>query len=267
MSLVERYLRHPHLILALLLLGVVLGVKSFRELPLNLFPDANYPRIVVVLQLPGASAEDVERQVAIPVEKELATLSLVRKVRSVSRDGVAVVSVEFDYAKGLSAAQVDVSAALDRILSDLPQGLLPPRIFKVSDATTPVMTIAVTPKPGSDLSLAQVRRLAEEYLKPALLNVPQIGDVEVFGGYQPEVVVEIDKDALARYGLSLADISAALYAENANIPAGVIRTKKNEIFIKIAGEITEPERLAKLTIPHKGQAIRLGDIARIRVTT
>ncbi len=267
MSLVERYLRHPHLILALLFLGVVLGVKSFRELPLNLFPDANYPRIVVVLQLPGASAEDVERQVAIPVEKELATLSLVRKVRSVSRDGVAVVSVEFDYAKGLSAAQVDVSAALDRILSDLPKGLLPPRIFKVSDATNPVMTVAVTPKPGTDLDLAQVRRLAEEYLKPALLNVPQIGDVEVFGGYQPEVLVEIDKDALARYGLSLADVSAALYAENANLPAGVIRTKRNEIFIKISGEIQEPEKLADLTIPHKGQSIRLGDIARIRVTT
>ncbi len=267
MSLVERYLRYPHLVLALLFLGVVLGVKSFKELPLNLFPDANYPRIVVVLQLPGASAKDIERQVALPVEKELATLSLVRRVRSVSRDGVAVVSVEFDYAKGLSAAQVDVSAALDRILSDLPSGLLPPRIFKVSDATTPVMTIAVTPKPGTDLSLLQVRRLAEEYIKPALLNVSQIGDVEVFGGYQPEVLIEIDKDTLARYGLSLADISVALYAENANLPAGVIRTKRHEIFIKLFGEVSEPKRLADLVIPHQGQSLRLGDIARIQVTT
>jgi len=263
MSFVERYLRYPHLVLALLFLGVVLGIKSFRELPLNLFPDANYPRIVVVLQLPGASAEDVERQVTIPVEKELATLSLVRKVRSVSRDGVAVVSVEFDYAKGLSAAQVDVSAALDRILSDLPPGLLPPRIFKVSDATTPVMTVAVTPRPGTELTLSEVRRLVEEYLKPALLNVPQIGDVEVFGGYQPEVLVEIDKDALARYGLSLADVTAALYAENANLPAGIIRTKPHEIFIKIPGEVTEPERLASLVLPHQGKALHLRDIAKI----
>ncbi len=266
MNLVERYLKYPHLILALLFLGVVLGIKSFRELPLNLFPDANYPRVVVVLQLPGASAEDLERQVAIPVEKELATLSLVRKVRSVSRDGVAVVSVEFDYEKGLSAAQVDVSAALDRILSDLPPGLLPPRIFKVSDATTPVMTVAVRPKEGSNLSLSEVRRLTKEYIKPALLNVPEIGDVEVFGGYEPEVLIEVDREALARYGLSLADVSAALYAENANLPSGVIRTNRKEIFIKLAGEVREPERLATLTIPHHGEAIHLRDIAKIHVT-
>ncbi len=174
--------RYTHIVLAFLILGVVLGVKSFQDLPLNLFPDANYPRVLVVLLFPGASAEDVERQVAIPVEKELATLSLVCKVRSVSRDGVAVVSVEFEYEKGLSAAQVDVSAAINRILSNLPKDILPPKIFKVSDATTPVMTVALVPKEDLNLSLSEVRRLAKEYLKPALLNVSKIGDVEVFGG-------------------------------------------------------------------------------------
>ncbi len=266
MTFVERYLKWPHLILALLFLGVVLGIKSFRELPLNLFPDANYPQIVVVLSLPGASAEDVEKEVVIPVEKELATLSLVRKVRSVSRDGVGVLSVEFEYEKGLSAAQVDVSSALDRILSDLPRGLLPPRIFKVSDVTNPVMTVAISPKEGSNLTLSEVRRLAEEYIKPSLLNVPQIGDVEIFGGYQPEVRVEIERDTLARYGLSLANVAAALASQNTNWPAGIIRSNEQEIFIKIPGEIARPEELKDLTIPLKGKSIRLGDIARITLS-
>ncbi len=266
MNLVQGYLRHPHPILSLLILGVVLGILSFRELPLNLFPDANYPRIIVVLQLPGVSAEDIEKEVALPVEKELATLSLVRKVRSVSRDNVAVVSVEFEYEKGLSAAKLDVSSALDRIISNLPKGLLPPRIFKVSDATSPVMTIAITPKEDSNLNLAQVRRLAEEYIKPSLLNIPQIGDVEVFGGYVPEVLIEIHRDTLSRYGLSLADIASAIYAENLNLPSGVIRTSQKEIFLKIAGELKTPEELSDLAVPlKKGGSLRLGDLAKIRL--
>ena len=265
MGFVERYLKFPHLILALLFLGVVLGIKSFRELPLNLFPDANYPTIVVVIEYPGASAKDVERQVALPVEKELATLSLVRKVRSVSRDGVAVFSTEFEYEKGLSAAQVDVSQALDRISGALPKGTSPPRIFKISDATNPVMTIAVRPREGSNLSLMEVRRLAEEYLKPYFLNIPDIGDAEVFGGHTPEVRLEIDRDALARYKLSLADIVAALASQNNNFPAGIVRTSKHEIFIKIPGEIVEPEKLSQITIPYHGTTLRLGDLARITV--
>ncbi|WP_456432328.1 efflux RND transporter permease subunit [Thermosulfuriphilus sp.] len=267
MGLLERYLRHPYPILAILILGLVLGLKSFRQLPLNLFPEANYPRILVVLSLPGASAEDVEKEVSSLVERELARLSLVRKVRSFSRDEVAVVSVEFEYEKRLSSAQVDVSAALDRILAELPSGLRPPRIFKVSDATVPVMTVAVSPKEGSGLDLAEIRRLAEGYLRPNLLNVEGIGDVEIFGGLQSEILIEIDRDALARYGLNLAQVASAIWAQNQNIPSGIIRTNQKEIFIKIVGDRLEPERFKELVIPHPGSQspLNLGDIAEVRL--
>ncbi|NPA39590.1 MAG: efflux RND transporter permease subunit [Thermodesulfobacteria bacterium] len=267
MSLVERYLRQPHLIISLILLGVVLGIISFKELPLNFFPDANYPKIVVVFQLPGASAEDMQREVAIPVEKELSTLSMVRKIKSASRDGVTVVSVEFDYGKKLSEAEIDVSSAIDKIRSSLPKGLLPPRIFKVSDATNPVMTIAISPKPGSNLTLSQVRRIASQYIKTEFLKSPKIGDAEVFGGYTPEVLIEISKDALTRYHLSFPEVASIIYAENKDLPSGVIRSSKNELFIKIKGEIIHPEELKNLVIPLKsGEIIHLGDIAKIRVS-
>ncbi len=265
MSFVEHYIKRPHLVLSLIILSTVLGIMSFKSLPTNLFPDVNYPKIVVVLQLPGESAEDMERQVAIPVEKEMATLSLVRKVKSVSRDGVSVISVEFDYKKGLSAAQVDVSSALDRVMSDLPEGLLPPRIYKVSDATTPAMTIALSPREGSNLTLVDIRRIAENYIKPEFLNAPDIGDAEVFGGYEPEIFIEVRRDDLSRYGLSLEDIAIALHSENANLPSGIIRTGKKEIFIRIPGEEVEPERISKITIPCGKGSIHLGDIATIRV--
>ncbi len=267
MSFVEWYLRRPHLLLSVLLLGVALGILSFKKLPLNFFPDASYPKVVVILQVPGKSAEEIEKEVALPVEKELSTLSLVRKVRSLSRDGVAVVSVEFEYKKSLSSAEVDVSSALDRIKGLLPEGMLPPRIFTVSDATNPVMTIMVAPTKGLNLSLVQVRRIAEEYIKPEFLKCKEIGNVEVFGGFIPQVLIKLDRDALERYGLSFSEVAKAISKENKNFPAGVIRTNEKEESIKIEGEVAYPEFLKRVSIPLKrGGSISLGDIAEIKLT-
>ncbi|QJA06523.1 efflux RND transporter permease subunit [Thermosulfurimonas marina] len=265
MTFVERYLRNPYLVTPFLLLGVILGFLSFRKLPLNLFPDVNYPRIAVVLVWPGASAEDMADKVARPVEKELSTLDLVRKVESSSRDEVSAVSVEFDYKKGLDSAEVDVQAALNRIWASLPRGLLPPRIFRVSDATVPAVTLAVSPKPGSHLDLAKVRQIADNELREALLRIPEIAQAEVFGGYFPEVRLEVDRDRLKRYGLTLAQVLAAVYAQNRNLPAGVIYRTRDQILIKVAGERLEKRRLEDLVVAERGGAeIHLRDVARVR---
>ena len=265
MTFVERYLRNPYLVTPFLLLGVILGFLSFRKLPLNLFPDVNYPRIAVVLVWPGASAEDMADKVARPVEKELSTLDLVRKVESSSRDEVAAVSVEFDYKKGLDSAEVDVQAALNRIWASLPRGLLPPRIFRVSDATVPAVTLAVSPKPGSHLDLAKVRQIADNELREALLRIPEIAQAEVFGGYFPEVRIEVDRDRLKRYGLTLAQVLSAVYAQNRNLPAGVIYRTRDQILIKVAGERLEKRRLEDLVVAERGGAeIHLRDVARVR---
>ena len=267
MNFLENYLKNPYLITPLLLLGVVLGIMSFKSMPLNLFPDANYPKIAVILVWPGASASDMEDKVARTVEKELATLDMVRKVKSSSRDEVAAVSVEFDYKKGLDAAEVDVSAALDRIWSSLPRGLLPPRIFKISDATTPACTLSVYPRSPSHLDLSKVRQIADNELKEALLRVPNIAQVEVFGGYQPELRVKIYADRLARYNLSLNDVLASIYSQNLNIPGGLIITRDNQILIKVSGEILEKRKLKDLVVARlKTGEVHLRDIADV-VTT
>ena len=138
MNFVESYLKQPYGIMAFLLGGVMFGLLSFQTLHLNLFPDANYPAVAVLMVWPGAAAEDVEDKVARRIEKEFAGLDLSRKVKSVSRDGVTAISVEFDYEKSLDAAVADVSAALNRIASVLPSGIEAPRLFRISDSTTPV---------------------------------------------------------------------------------------------------------------------------------
>ena len=179
---------------------------------------------------PGASAIDIANHISRPIEEELHTLDLVRKVNSTSKEEVSVVMAEFEYKKGLDAASVDVSNALNRVITRLPSDILPPQVYKISDAIQPVMVIAVRPRDGHPLSLAQIRQIADNELKDDLLNIPGVADVDVFGGYQREVRVEVDPVALDRYGLSVSDVSQAVSGKNRNIPAGLLIDKKTISF-------------------------------------
>lgn len=268
MNWVAAYLKKPHAVISLILLGTAFGLIGFMTLPLNLFPDANYPQVAVLLNWPGAAAEDVADKVSRPVEKELASLDRFRTVKATVRDEIAAVRVEFDYSKKLDAAVADVNAALNRILANLPPDLLPPRIFRVSDATAPVQTLAVTPRPGSFLSLAKVRQLCDNQIQEALLRVPEIADVEVFGGQLPEIQLRLKRDRLARYGLTADQVRAAVFAGNRNIPSGRLLTADSEKVISIHGERKLRHELADIVLAHdlSDGAIYLRDVAEI-VTT
>jgi multidrug efflux pump subunit AcrB len=268
MNWIDAYLRRPHGVTALLFLGVVFGLISFRTLPLNLFPDANYPQVAVVLIWPGASAEDMADLVSRQVEKELAGIDKTRRVRSSVRDETAAVKVEFEYEKSLDAAVPDVNAALNRILPSLPKEMLPPRIFRVSDATTPVLTLAVSPKPGSHLPMARVRQLADNEIREALLRIDSVANAEVFGGYRPEIRISADRNKMAGYGISVQDILAAVSQQHKNIPSGTLFRNQDRVLIKIQGEKDHANQLGEIVLNGLNQGrIYLGDIAEVTTTS
>lgn len=267
MKWIEAYLRRPHGITALLLLGVVFGLISFRTLPLNLFPDANYPQVSILLIWPGASAEDMTDRISRQVEKEMASIDKARRVQASVRDETAAVKVEFEYEKGLDAAVPDVSAALDRILPSLPQQMLPPRIFRVSDAVQPVMTLAVSPKQGSRLSMDKVRQLADNEIQEALLRIENIADAEVFGGFRPEIRISLDRDKMAGYSLSVENVLAAIGQQHKNTPSGTLFRDQDRVLIKIEGEKKHRGQLGDIVISTGADGeIKLADIAEIRTT-
>ncbi len=267
MNWISAYLKQPQAITALILLGVAFGFIGFKTLPLNLFPDANYPQVSILLTWPGASAEDMADKISRQVEKEMATLDKSRSIKSTVRDETAAVKVEFDYAKSLDAAVSDVNAALNRIMPNLPAQMLAPRIFRISDATAQVVTLAVFPKPESFLTLSKVRQLCDNEIQEAFLRVPDIADVEVFGGYVPEISVNIDQDQLARFGFPVDNVIAAITAQNRNIPSGLLIRKTDELMIKIQGERSQRHELAEIVVGQsKGNAVFLKDIADITTT-
>jgi len=264
MNFVAQYIRKPHLILSIVLLLSVVGIMGYWKMPFNLFPDVDRPQVSVITIMPGAAAADVEADITRAIEKELSTIDLVRRVTSISKDEASVVQAEFEYEKGLDAAATDVANALSKISSRLPANIRPPQIFKISQASQPNMTIALSPKTGYPADLRKIREMADNQIKEDLLRVPGIANVEVFGGWQPEIKVTIDPDQLKRFGLSLNDIMSALVAQNQNIPQGLIIRKEGQYIFKTEGQVNTPDELNNLIIGKKdGGIIHLRDVGSV----
>lgn len=262
---VGKYVAKPHLVLSVVVLMAVVGMIAYVKLPINLYPDSDHPQITVITVEPGAAAADVETKVSRTLEKELATLGNVLRVSSTSKDEVSVVIVEFDYQKQLDAAATDVANALNKIAGQLPGDIRTPQIYKISQASQPTVVLALSPRPGSPLDMVQVRQLAENEMKEELLRVPGIAQTEVFGGYQPELSIAVNPDALARYGLTVGDVAAALNANNVNVPNGLIIKQGSQFLLKTQGEFIKPADAANIIVARRQTSdIYLRDVAQVK---
>jgi multidrug efflux pump subunit AcrB len=258
-------MKKPHLLLSIVMLGAFIGLVGWRVMPVNLFPDSERPQIAVVTVYPGAAAKDVEADVSRTIEKEVSTIENVRRVTSTSKDEVSVVNIEFQYQKGLEAAATDTANAISKISSRLPHDIQPPMIFKVSSATPAVLTLALQPKPGAPIDLSMVRQMADNRIKEWLLQVPEVSNVEVFGGHQPTIQVSIDPTRMDRYNLSPQNIQTALMAFNSNQPLGLVINKSSQYLFKISGEFGAIEQVGAIVVAHRMDGdIHLKDVATIK---
>jgi len=250
-------LRNPYAVLAIVLAIVALGGFAFFRTPTDLFPETVPPQVVVITVEPGAAARDIADKITQVIEKELNTLSGLKRIVSTSRDEVSSINAEFFYSKPLGEAIEDVRNAIGRIRPDLPADILEPRIYRITDATRPLLTVALRPKPGSLKTLAEVRLLAENQIKDAILALPGIADVDVFGGHRPEVQVRVHRDKLAAHRLSLEDVVAAMARQNIAAPAGNIYSSRKEYLVKTVGEFTNLEEIRNLPLKREEQGYLL----------
>jgi len=255
MSFVEFVFRRKYFIFAIFGLLTVLGVVGYFTLPKKLFPDIERPHIMVITRYPGADAANVATYVTLPLERRLQTISLVRKITSSSMDGVSSIDVEFNYGKDINTAAVDV-------INQLPPGVLPPIIFKKDSSTPPVIVLALAPKKGSNLSLADVREIAENQIKDELLRLPHVRNVDVFGGYQKEIRIELNPQKLNEFNLSPEDVLKVVSASNRNIPIGILVGPNNQLTLKLLGQADNVEKLKNLFVT---PTVKLKDIATVRV--
>jgi multidrug efflux pump subunit AcrB len=255
----EFFYKRPYLLYSLIVGFFIMGIVGLTTLPKNLFPDANPPKIVVITKVPGATAKVAASTVSKPIEEEIARLGLITDVASVNVANFSIVTAEFGYKKGLNEAAVDVANALNIAKAKIPAGLNP-AIYTAGDFTLPVDVISLSPK-NKNINLDEIRKIADSFIKPYLLSNKDIGNVEVFGGYQSAINIEIDPFKAKKYGIDFETIAKVILSQNKDIPVGFIKGEDSFYTVTIYGEKDNVLKLQNLLIKPN---IRLKDIADVK---
>ncbi|AGL00611.1 efflux RND transporter permease subunit [Desulfoscipio gibsoniae] len=265
MRLSEFSLRHRYTVFALILAIIFFGVNAKGSMNVELFPDTAPPLVNVVTSYPGVGAEDVASEVSETLEDEFATLDGVRAVKSTSQDALSLVKVEFNYGVDVNLAAVDVQNAVSRVGRDLPVGALEPRVLKFSTSDRPVITYAIS---GRGLDLTAVRDLVENEIKDKLQLVEGVAAVDIFGGYENQVNVLLDRHRMDALGLSPAQVAEALRKQNITGPGGSIVQEDKEIIIRVVESYSHPRQVEQTIVADRnGGVVRIKDVARVESAT
>ena len=247
----------------LLTLGIALaGVLAFMKLPVAPLPQVDFPTISVSAQLPGASPDTVATTVAEPLERHLGQIADVTEMTSSSGIGQTRITLQFDLDRDIDGAARDVQAAINAARADLPASLKTnPTYRKVNPADAPILILAMTSK---TLTQGQIYDAASNVLQQQLSQISGIGQVIIGGSALPVVRVELDPQALFKYGIGLEDVCAALAAANANSPKGTIDDGDRRFQIYTNDQSTKAADYTPLIIAYRnGAAVKLSDVATV----
>ncbi len=240
------------------LIVVILGGISLSRLPVDLMPDITMPTLSITTTYENASPEEVEELITRPVEEAMAAVPGVEDVTSVSGEGSSNVRVTFSWGTDLDAAANDIRDRLDRVIPRLPDDASRPALRKFDPAAFPIIILGA----ASRLDPIQLRRLIDEEIKHRIERVPGVAALDVWGGLQREIHVDIDPDRLSQLGLPLDQIVQRIRAANITLPAGSIEEGSHEITLRTPGEFRSLDELRDTTVVLRdGVPIRLGDVS------
>jgi len=254
---------HRPIAISMLFMALVLiGVLSYRRLPVDLLPAINYPRLTVITTYEDVPASELERMVTQPLEEVITALSGVRSVMSRTREGISAITVEYEWGTQMDFANLHLREAIDRVAyrDDFPEDAEAPLILRWDPTSRPISVLVLAGEGRQE----QLSDFAREVIKPALEQVDGLSQAEVVGAAEREIRVEPDAEKLALYGIDLEDIRAALARSNVTFPGGRVRQGPLYLSLRIAGEFESLDQIAATDVTRRGgQSVRIGDVARV----
>lgn len=243
----------------LMIVMVLAGLYSLVAIPKESSPEVIIPMGIVTSTLRGASAEDTEKLITNKLEDEIVNVDNIDKVTSSSREGVAVITAQFNASADIDKSIQDLKDAVDRVKGELPNDATEPLVMKINFTDQPMLIVSVS----QDLSPAGLTLLGEE-LKSDLKKVEGVSKVEISGTRKREIQVVVRKDQLASYGLSLTQVVAAIQGANASFPIGSITVADVDYPVTFDGSIEDAVEIPDLSIQTpSGVPVYLRDIAFI----
>ena len=250
--------RRPVAVTMVVLAVVVFGYISYQRLSLNLMPDITYPTLTVRTEYPGNAPEEVELAISRPLEETLGVVNNLVTISSISRNGISDIIIEYDWDTDMNLAIQDIREKLDQVF--LPEDAERPIILRYDPSLDPILRIGIS---GSD-NLFFLRRLAEDEFKRDLEQMPGIAAVKVKGGYDDEILVEVDQGALDRLNISIESINQSLSGENINIAGGDLKEGDTEYTVRILNQFRTIDEIGEIVVATRNKAeIHLKDIGTV----
>jgi HAE1 family hydrophobic/amphiphilic exporter-1 len=238
----------------------VLGIFSFRDLGVDLFPRADPATVNIAVSLPGATPEEITTQVVLPLEEALSTISGMDEITSQVQAGRARINCQFVLEREIESAAQDVREKVAGALRDLPPTILPPIIQKADPDSDPVLSVAV----AGNRSLRETTEIADKRIKRVLETVDGVGEVSLTGARERQIRIFADADKLSAYGLTIIDVQQAIQNENVEVPGGTITRGASELGVRTLGRLDAVAQFGEIIVKNVGGTpIRVSDLGRV----
>src|SRR6185503_18051206 len=259
MSLAELCVRRPVFAVMLVSFLVTLGVFSFRDLGVDLFPKADPATVNINVRLPGATPEEVTTQVVMPIEEALSTLSGLDELSAMTTEGTTRITAKFVLERDIEGAAQDVREKVSGAMRQLPPNILPPVIQKSDPDADPVISVVL----ASNRSLRETSEIADKQVKRVLETVDGVGEVSLTGARERQIRVFLDADKLQAHNLTITAVQRAIQTENVEIPGGRITREQSELGVRTLGRIDAVAQFGEIILANvQGTPVRVRDVGR-----
>lgn len=264
MKLTEISLKRPVFATVTILALVVLGLFSYITLNIDEYPDVEFPVVAVTVSYPGASPEQVESKITQKVEETVSVVPGVEHITSTVHEGVSTTVIQFTMETSAATAAQDVRDKLGRLQAALPEEAEAPVVTRFDPTEMPIVSIALT----GDVSQRELTIIANDKLAERLEAVNGVAAVNVSGGLEREIKINMDSGKMAAYNLTISEVLNSLHSENIEMPGGKVTDGKRETNLRSVGKLTSPDQLLDLPVAQRnGVQLFVRNIASIEDTT
>ncbi len=263
MKITEISIKRPTVVLVLYIILTLGGLLSYSFLNYELLPKFSPPVLLVTTIYPGASPGEVETSVTKEIEAAVASMENIKKLEAKSFESVSIVTMTFYDDADIDYALNDAQRKINAILKNLPDDVDPPSLAKLSLDDLPIMTLSAS----SNLADPEFFDVIDNRIAPALSRVEGVARIDIIGGREREIQVNIDPQKLEGFGLSLMQVQNAVLTSNLDFPTGSVKTNKQDILIRLSGKFKNLEELRNLVVfddPKNFAQIRLKDVADVQ---
>ncbi|MBK1896940.1 efflux RND transporter permease subunit [Chryseobacterium paridis] len=261
MKLAEISIKRPSLVIVLFTILTLGGILSYTLMGYELIPKFETNMVTISTTYPGASPAEVETSVTRKIEDAVGSLENVKKVESSSYESLSVIMVQLNDGADVNYALNDAQRKVNAVLKDLPDDVDPPSLNKFSLDDLPIITMSVS---SDKLNNKELYDLLDKKIEPIFSRVNGVAQVDLVGGQEREIQVNLDEKKLQGYGLSIADVQQAILSSNLDFPTGSLKTRIAKSTIRLSGKYKSIEEMSNLVVSNKnGAQVRLSDIATV----